>query len=235
MAMHACPQCQSDRLVNNGSVAGQPKKLCKRCGFQFTHTTPRGKPLTTKINAVLLYLSGISMHRIAFLLRVSAQSVLNWIRTFAKAHEEKPEPAGKTIVLQLDELWHDLKRKRQTRWIWKALDHDSGQLLDWACGRRDKATLKQLVDRLAPWDVKLYCTDQWVTYASIIPQDTLLQSKATTHAIERHHGRQRQWFGRFKRKSIIVSKSKAMVDLTMALFTRFWVNGNQDELMSRLG
>jgi transposase-like protein len=76
--MHACPPCQSDRLVNNGSVAGNPKKLCKRCGFQFTRTTPRGKPLTTKINAVLFYLSGLSMHRIAFLLRVSAQSVLNW-------------------------------------------------------------------------------------------------------------------------------------------------------------
>jgi hypothetical protein len=33
--MHVCPQCQSDRLVNNGSVAGKPKKLCKQCGFQF--------------------------------------------------------------------------------------------------------------------------------------------------------------------------------------------------------
>jgi transposase len=129
MAMHACPQCQSDRLVNNGSVAGQPKKLCRRCGFQCTRTTPRGKPLTTKITAVLLYLSGLSMHRIAFLLRVSAPSVLNWSRTFAKAHEEKPEPAGKTIVLQLDEMWHDLKRKRQKLWIWKALDQVLSQFL----------------------------------------------------------------------------------------------------------
>jgi transposase-like protein len=128
--MPVCPQGQSDRLVNNGSVAGKPTKLCTPCGLQFTRTTPRGKPLTMQINAVLWYLRGISMHRIAFLLQVSVQAVLNWIRTFAKAHEEKPEPAGKTIVLQLDELWHDLKRKRQTRWIWKALDHDSGQLLD---------------------------------------------------------------------------------------------------------
>jgi insertion element IS1 protein InsB len=78
-----------------------------------------------------------------------APSILNWIRTVAKAHEEKPEPAGKTIVLQLDEMWHDLKRKRQKLWIWKALDHESGQLLDWACGRRDQATLKKLVDCLA--------------------------------------------------------------------------------------
>ena len=46
---------------------------------------------------------------------------------------------------------------------------------------------------------------------------------------------QRHWFGRFKRKSIIISKSKEMVDLTMALLAKFWVNGNQDELLSLLG
>jgi hypothetical protein len=80
-----------------------------------------------------------------------------------------------------------------------------------------------------------YCTDQWVTYASVIPQDKLVQSKATTNAIERNHCRQRHWFGRFKRKSIIVSKSQEMVNLTMALFAKFWVNGNQDELLSLLG
>ena len=233
--MDGCPKCHSDRLVNNGSATGKPKKQCKQCGYQFTRTTPRGKPLTTKINAVLFYLSGISMHRIAFLLRVSAQSVLNWIRAFAKEHEQKPEPTGKTIILELDEVWHYLKTKRCKLWIWKALDQETGQLLDWECGRRDKATLKKMVDRLATWDVKLYCTDKWATYASVIPQDKLVQSKATTHAIERHHGRQRHWFGRFKRKSIIISRSKEMVELTMALFAKFWVNGNQDELVSLLG
>jgi transposase-like protein len=70
--MQGCPQCQSDRLVNNGSAAGKPKKRCRPCGYQCTRTTPRGKPLAMKVHAVLLYLSGLSMHRIAFLLRVSA-------------------------------------------------------------------------------------------------------------------------------------------------------------------
>jgi insertion element IS1 protein InsB len=89
-----------------------------------------------------------------------------------------------------------------------------------------------MVDRLTQWDVQLYCTDKWATYAAVIPQDKLVQSKAITHNIERNHCRQRHWFGRFKRKSIIISKSKEMVDLTMALFAKFWVNGNQDELLS---
>jgi insertion element IS1 protein InsB len=235
MAMRVCPKCQSDRLVNNGSAAGKPQKRCQQCGYQFTRTTPRGKPLNTKINAVLFYLSGISMNRMAFLLRVSAQPVLNWIRAFAKEHDEKPEPAGSTIVLELDEMWHYVKKKRQKLWIWKALERDTGRLLDGEGGRRDKAPLRTMVDRLAPWDVKVYYTDKWATYALVIPQDKLVQSKATTHDIERHHCRQRHGFGRFKRKSMMVSKSKEMVDLTMALFANFWVNGNQDELVSLLG
>jgi len=176
----------------------------------------------------------MSMHRIAFLLRVSAQAVLTWLRDLATASYEKPEPSGRTIVLELDEMWHYLKKKRSKLWIGKALDRDMGQLLDWECGRRDKKTLKKIVDRLAPWDVKMYCTDKWATYASIIPPAKLVQSKATTHDIERNHCRQRHWFGRFKRKSIIVSQSQEMVDLTMALFAKFWVNGNQDKLLSLL-
>ena len=60
-----------------------------------------------------------------------------------------------------------------------------------------------------------------------------MQSKVTTHEIDRHHCRQWHWFGRFKRKSIMVSKSKEMVDLTMTLFAKFWV-GNPDELVSLL-
>ena len=51
--MPVCPQGQSDRLVNNGSVAGKPQQLCTPCGLQLTRTTPRGKPLTLQINAVL--------------------------------------------------------------------------------------------------------------------------------------------------------------------------------------
>src|SRR5262245_47990463 len=102
--MHACPKCQSDRVINNGSAAGKHKKQYTQCGYQCTRTTPRCKPLTTKMNAVLFYLSGLSTNRIAFLLRVSAQAVLTWICAFAQEHTEKPEPMGRTIILELDEM-----------------------------------------------------------------------------------------------------------------------------------
>ena len=131
-------------------------------------------------------------------------------------------------------MGHYLKKTRGKRWIGKALERDTGQRLAWAWGRREKATLKQIVDRLAKGDVHRYGTDTWATSASIIPQAKLVQRKTTTHDSERHPCRQRHWFGCFKRKFIIVSKSTEMVDLTMALFAKFWVNGNQDELLSLL-
>ncbi len=55
--------------------------------------------------------------------------------------------------------------------------------------------------------------------------------KAETHRIERNNCLMRHWFGRFKRKSIIVSKSIEMVDLTIALFTRFRVNGDVFDIL----
>jgi insertion element IS1 protein InsB len=92
--------------------------------------------------------------------------------------------------------------------------------------------LKKLIERLSLRDVAFYCTDHWKTYASVIPAEKLVRSKAKTDGIERNHGQQRHWFGRFKRRSIVVSKSKEMVDLTMALFARFRVNGNVAEIFT---
>ena len=58
------------------------------------------------------------------------------------------------------------------------------------------------------------------------PKDKLVQTKKETHRIERNNCRMRHWFGRFKRKSIIVSKSVEMVNVTVALFAKFRVNGD---------
>jgi hypothetical protein len=65
-----------------------------------------------------------------------------------------------------------------------------------------------MVERLAPWEVTIYHTDKWGTYAAVLPAEKLVMSKTGTGRMEWNHCRQRHWFGRFKRKSIIVSKSQ---------------------------
>ena len=106
-----CPRCMSSHVVKNGSVKGVHKHLCRACGFQFTRSTPRGKPLKTKILEIMLYMSGLSFNRIGYICGVSVQSVLNWVRDFAAEHAEKPQPEGQTVILELDELWHFHQKK----------------------------------------------------------------------------------------------------------------------------
>ena len=122
--------------------------------------------------------------------------------------------------------------KKSKLWIWKAYCRATGQLIDWECGARDQATLKRLLTRLKRWNIWFYFTDHWKVYPMEISENDLFQGKSGTVAIERNNGRQRHWFARFRRKSIVVSKSLHMVELTMALFARFHVNGNVEDILS---
>jgi hypothetical protein len=47
--------------------------------------------------------------------------VLNWRRTVAQAHDEKPKPAANAIIVELDVMWPSLKHTRRTLWIWKTV------------------------------------------------------------------------------------------------------------------
>jgi transposase len=105
-----CKRCGSEEHVKNGLMRGQQRYLCKGCGLNFTDTPPRGKPLALKAAAVLLYVSGLSMNRTAKLLGVSTPTVQAWLEQFAAAYAQKPEPEGRAVVIELDEMWHDLKK-----------------------------------------------------------------------------------------------------------------------------
>ena len=126
------------------------------------------------------------------------------------------------------------KKKTNKLWIWKAWDRASGRLVDWECGGRDRATLDELLARVKRWNPRLYCTDDWAAYQEAIPQGRLYVGKDETHGLERDHARQRHWLARFRRRSIVVSKAKRMVDASIALFARFGGNDRIGELAAML-
>jgi IS1 family transposase/transposase-like protein len=229
-----CKGCGGEEHVKNGFMRGKQRYRCKACGLNFTDTPPRGMPLRVKVEAVLLYLSGLSMNRTAKLLGVSTPSVQAWIERFAEVYAQKPEPEGRAVVVELDEMWHFLKKKSDKLWVWKARDRATGRLIDWELGRRDKATCERLLERLERWGVRLYCADGWAAYAELIPQGRLFVGKEETHGIERDHSRQRHWLARFRRRTCVVSKAKRMVEASIALFARFADDRGIDELLSML-
>ncbi len=62
--------------------------------------------------AVLLYVSGLSMNRTAKLLGVSTPTIQAWLEQFAQAYAQKPEPEGRAVVIERDEMGHSLKKVR---------------------------------------------------------------------------------------------------------------------------
>ena len=107
-----CKRCGSGEHVKNGLMRGRQRYRCEACGLNFTDTPPRGMPLRLKVGAVLLHLSGLSMNRTAKLLGVSTPTVQAWIERFAEVYAQKPEPEGRAVVVELDEMWHCLKKSR---------------------------------------------------------------------------------------------------------------------------
>ena len=106
----SCPKCKCLETVKNGFLCNRQRYKCKECGYQFTRTTPRGKPMKDKLLAVVLYMHGLSFNAIARIFNVSAPAVLKWVRKFARDNYEKPKP-GSAVVMEVDEMWHYLQKK----------------------------------------------------------------------------------------------------------------------------
>jgi transposase len=108
----ACPACRGTVLIRSGRACGRQRWRCKSadCGRQFTRTTPRGKPAELKRHAIELYCLGLSMNAVAKRVGVSAQSMLRWVRDHAQRHCPKPEPTASTAVVEIDEVWHFVKK-----------------------------------------------------------------------------------------------------------------------------
>src|SRR5690349_19294308 len=116
-----CKGCGSGEHVKNGFSRGKQRNRCGACGLNFTDTPPRGVPLRVKVTAVLLYLGGLSMNRTAKLLGVSTPTVMARIERFAEVYAQKPEPEGRAVVVEPDEMWHFLKKLGRQSWLEQAL------------------------------------------------------------------------------------------------------------------
>jgi insertion element IS1 protein InsB len=158
---------------------------------------------------------------------------LRWVCGYVDQYCTKPEP-GEAVVVEVDEMWHFLNCKSNKVWIWKAYNRDTGKLIDWECGGRDEETFRRLLTRLQRWKVRLYCTDSFVVYGQTLALGIHYQGKDHTVALERTNAQQRHWTAALRRRSIVVSRSMAMIERRVALFAHLHVNREAPPDMYRL-
>jgi transposase len=105
-----CPRCQSDQLVKAGFQSKKQRYKCKICLAQFVERSPRGLPADIKAQALAMYLEGLGFRAIGRLLGVSNVAVLKWVRQAAQNLPQVSTPST-VDVLELDELWHFVKKR----------------------------------------------------------------------------------------------------------------------------
>ena len=130
---------------------------------------------------------------------------------------EQPVEAG-IDESELDEMWSYVEKKTNPRWLWHAIDRQSGQVLAYVFGRRKDQVFLQLKKLLEPFGIKRYCTDGWGAYQRHLPLESHEIGKRKTQRIERKHLNLRTRIKRLTRKTICFSKTEEMHDLVIGLF-----------------
>jgi IS1 family transposase len=57
---------------------------------------------------------------------------------------------------ELDEMWSFVGSKKQPRWLWEALDHQTGRIVAYTFGRRADRALVKLKALLAPLGIRRF-------------------------------------------------------------------------------
>ena len=112
--MNECPYCHStERQVKNGrNPSGSQRIKCQVCGRVYTpEPSPNGYDETVRTQALRMYLEGMSLRAIGRILRISPQSVANWIRAHAAQLPEAPSVSSPEVA-ELDEMFIFIGEKK---------------------------------------------------------------------------------------------------------------------------
>ena len=111
-----CPHCgrRDGQLKIGHNASGSQRYLCKPCQRKYTPAPrPIGYAAEVRQQAIQLYVDGINFRRIGRVLRVSHQTVANWVAAHARTLPETPptppsaggSPTSTLAVGELDELY----------------------------------------------------------------------------------------------------------------------------------
>ena len=114
-------------------------------------------------------------------------------------------------MIEADELWSFVGRRREAWWVWVALDAATRQVVAVVCGGRDEFTAECLWLSLPDEyrDGAVFCTDFLPVYRAVLPEERHAaagKEAGLTNHVERFWLTVRQRVGRFVRKTLSFSK-----------------------------
>ena len=133
-----------------------------------------------------------------------------------------PFPDDTVIVMEVDELWHYLKKSKKFRFLKPmiAIKHDAwtGNVVI------GLMPYSKIFDGFITWKILLYCRDDCSSFYTIIPGQRRFQGKEKRVSIAQNYSRQWQGSARFRGKPLAKSRLLEIIDITIRIFPA--IHGN---------
>jgi transposase-like protein len=165
-----CPSCASRHVKKNGTTANLKQKYrCQDCRRQFiTDYTYRGWIPLLRNLVVPMTMNSSGIRDIARVLAISTQTVMKTMRERA-AQVAEPRVPPRIKDLEIDEFWSFIRKKAVQCWCWYGLNRATTRIAAYVLGRRTDASSRQLSGKLAACAVENFYTDDWQSYAKVLP------------------------------------------------------------------
>jgi IS1 family transposase/transposase-like protein len=238
-----CLHCDGDQVVKRGKTArGTQRYLChnKECAADSFLIDYRNRGCLPEVKQLIIDMSlnASGVRDTARSLHISTDTVLSELKKKEPALESVNTALLRTLnpdevtvdierpgEAEMDEMWSFVARKSNPRWLWHAIDHQTGKVLAYVFGRRKDEVFLKLKALLDPFGLTHYYTDKWGAYTRHLDPDQHTVSKRGTQKIERQHLTLRTRIKRLVRKTICFSKSTQMHDIVIGLFVNRYAFG----------
>ena len=214
-----CQYCNNSCQKAGRQKDGTQKLYCRVCR-KYQQNNYRNKAYEQRTDRMIVELvcESVGIRGISRILKIATNTVLERIKRIAEGIRQPPILQDQRSF-EVDELWTYIGRKENEYWLAYALDR-SGLVADFVVGKRTKATLQGLVERLLASGVKKIRTDKLTLYQRLIPKNRHSCNPYGINHIERKNLSLRTHIKRLSRRTICFSRRARMLESCLKIY--FW-------------
>lgn len=215
-----CKKCET-KSVKNGIVKsnGKQRFLCKKCRYSFISSyTRKSYERGCDEKIIRLLREGCGTLGIGRILLISPKTVTSKILKIADSIQQPPIVFGREY--EVDELITYVGCKDRRVCVVYALDRKTKNVVSFAVGRRNKTTLRMVINSLILSDAQEIRTDKLNLYQTLVPEGIHHVKQRGINFIERNNLTLRTHIKRLNRRTIAFSKSLLVLVAVMRIY--FW-------------
>ncbi len=220
-----CKYCFKNRCIKKGVRNSTQRYQCKNCSkYQLKDYKYKLFEINDEKNIISLNAEGVGIRSISRVLGYSKGTISRKILELSK-RVVRPIYAQYNQTYEVDEMCTFIGSNIPKNYVYitYALNRKTKEVIDVVIGRRTKANLKIIINKLKVLNPKKIVTDKLITYVDLIKPYTHDTNKSRNNRIERANLTLRQQIKRLNRKTLSYSKSLKMLEATLLLYF-YWNN-----------